>query len=478
MPLYTALADEISQQVRAGVLRAGERLPSVRALSATRSISQSTVMQAYYLLEDRGLISTRPRSGYYVNAQPRGPLARPASVAPLLEPTTVAVEDLLLQVLQQVRDPALVPLGSAFPSPLLYPLPKLAQQLGAAARRLDPRHIAEGLPPGHLELRRHIARRYMECGAVVGIDDVVVTSGAAEALLLCLHVATRPGDVVAVEAPAFYATLQAIQSMGRRAVCIPACPTQGMDLAALARAIATQQVRAVCAMPNFQNPTGALMPVEAKRELVALLARHEIPLIEDDAYAELYFGRERPPPAKAFDKLGLVLHCGSFSKCLAPGYRIGWAAAGRYSEALQRQKFLFTISTNVIAQAAVAEFVKYGGYELHLRRLRSALQSQRDSLLRAITRYLPPQTRVSRPDGGYFVWLELPPGSVDALQLLRQCQADGLSLAPGPLFAARGHCERYLRLNFGHPWSAAFERAVQTLGRHVQGHAVEARMQA
>jgi DNA-binding transcriptional MocR family regulator len=478
MPLYNELADEITRQVQAGVLRAGERLPSVRALSASRSISQSTVMQAYYLLEDRGLISTRPRSGYYVNAKPRQPLARPATVVPVGEPTAVAVEDLLVQVLEHLRDPTMVPLGSAFPSPLLYPLPKLAQQLGAAARRLDPRQIAEGLPPGHLELRRHIARRYLECGAEVGIDDVVVTSGAAEALQLCLQVATRPGDLVALEAPAFYVTLQAIQSMGRRAVCIPACATQGMDLAALARAIETQPVRAVCAMPNFQNPTGALMAVDAKRELVALLARHEIPLIEDDAYAELYFGRERPPPAKAFDRHGLVLHCGSFSKCLAPGYRVGWAAAGRYGEALRRQKFLSTISTNAIAQAAIAEFVKYGGYELHLRRLRSALQSQRDSLLRAVTRYFPAQTRVSRPEGGYFVWMELPPGSVDALQLLRLCVADGVSLAPGPLFSPSGHCERYLRLNFGHPWSPAFERAVQTMGHHIQGRAEDLQLQA
>ena len=468
MPLYNDLADEIARQIQAGVLRAGERLPSVRALSATRGISQSTVMQAYYLLEDRGLIATRPRSGYYVNAQPRQPLAAPATAATLPEPHTVQVEDLLVRVLDQVRDPSLVPLGSAFPSPLLYPLSRLAQQLGASARRLDPQQIVEGLPPGNLELRRHIARRYLECGAEVGVDDVIITSGASEALLLCLHVATRPGDVVAIESPAFYTTLQAIQSMGRRAVCIPTCANQGIDVQALAQAIEQQPIKAVCAMPNFQNPTGALMSVDAKRELVALLARHEIPLIEDDAYAELYFGRERPPPAKAFDQLGLVMHCGSFSKCLAPGYRIGWVAPGRYSEALRRQKFLFTISSNVIAQAAIAEFVKYGGYELHLRRLRHALAQQRDALLRAVTRHFPPQTCVSRPEGGYFAWLELPQGSCDAMELLRLCLADGVSLAPGPLFSPRGSMGAYVRLNYGHPWTASFERAVQTIGHHVR----------
>jgi DNA-binding transcriptional MocR family regulator len=290
--------------------------------------------------------------------------------------------------------------------------------------------------------------------------------------MLCLHACTRPGDVVAVESPAFYGVLHAIETLDRRAVCIP-CGRDGMDLPALARAIEQQDVKAVWCMPNFQNPTGALMPLAHKRELVAMLARHGLPLIEDDAYAELYFGRERPHPAKAFDRQGLVLHCGSFSKCLAPGYRVGWVAAGRFSEPVRRHKFLFSVSTNVIAQAAIAEFVRHGGYELHLRRLRSALQSQRDSLLRAVTRHLPAQTCVSRPEGGYNVWVELPPGSTDAIELMRRCLADGVSLAPGPLFSPLREFGSFLRLNFGHPWTPTLESAVQTIGRHALAGAAD-----
>jgi len=469
MPRYDALADDIAAQIQRGVLRAGERLPSVRALSAARGFSQSTVMKAYYLLEDRGLVSTRPRSGYFVNARPRPPLAAPATPTQAGAPMQVAVQDLLFEVLEGIKSQSLAPLGSAFPSPRLFPLARLAQRLGASARRLDPWHTVEGLPPGDIELRRYIARRYLECGAQAEVGDIVITAGAAEALVLCLHACTRPGDVVAIESPAFYGALHAIETLDRRAVCIPTCANQGMDLNALAVAIRTQGVKAVWCMPNFQNPTGALMPVARKQELVALLARHEIPLIEDDAYAELYFGRDRPPPAKAFDRHGLVLHCSSFSKSLAPGYRIGWAAAGRFSEAVRRHKFLFSISTNVIAQAAIADFVRTGSHELHLRRLRGALQTQRDSLLRAITRHFPAQTCVSRPEGGYFVWVGLPPGSPGAMKLLRLCLADGVSLSPGTLFSPRDEFDSFVRLNFGHPWTPLLERAVQTIGRHAQG---------
>ncbi len=469
MPIYTELANDIASQIQSGVLRAGERLPSVRALCATRGISQSTVMQAYYLLEDRGLVSTRPRSGYYVNAQPRRPLAAPPTLVAAPEPTAVDVDNLLFRVLDCIRGRALVPLGSSFPSPMLFPLAKLGQQLGVSARRLDPWRTVEDLPPGNAELRRYIARRYLESGAQVALDDIVITNGAAEALLLSLVVTTQPGDVVAVESPAFYGALHAIQMLGRRAVTIPTCAANGIDLAALEKVVTTQAVKAVWAMPNFQNPTGALMPLQNKRRLVEFLARHGIPLIEDDAYAELYFGPDRPQPAKVFDRNGLVLHCGSFSKCLAPGYRVGWVAPGGYTEAIKHHKFLFSISTNILAQAAIADFVKHGGYELHLRRLRAALLAQRDAMLRAITRHFPAQTCVSRPAGGYFVWVALPPGSPDAMSLMYSAEREGTSIMPGPLFSPTGGFDMHLRLNFGHPWTPRLEQAVQTLGRRVGG---------
>jgi DNA-binding transcriptional MocR family regulator len=211
------------------------------------------------------------------------------------------------------------------------------------------------------------------------------------------------------------------------------------------------------------------MPPKHKCALVALLARHGIPLIENDVYGELHFASERPAPAKTWDTSGMVLHCGSFSKALAPGYRIGWAAPGRFTEVVRQNKFLMSISTNVQAQEAIAEYVKHGGYELHLRRLRHALKSQRDQLLRAITRYFPAGTCVSRPDGGFVLWVQLPEGSPDALELMRLALDEGVSLAPGALFSPNGRFGGNLRLNYGHPWSAEMERGVQVIGRLAGG---------
>ena len=469
MTIYIELADDIARQIGQGVLRAGERLPSVRALCTARGISQGTVMQAYYLLEDRGLVSARPRSGYFVNAKARAPLPYPT--LPTVDPTPVTIScgNLLYGVLSSLKQRQNAPLGSPFASPLLFPLPKLAQHLGTVARRLDAWRIVDDLPPGNADLRRHIARRYLEMGANVDQSDIVITNGASEGLLLSLYATTRPGDVVAIETPVHYHVLHAIETSGRRAVCVPTCARLGMDLAALERAIDEQQIRAVWAMPTFHNPTGATMPVERKRALVALLARHGIPLIENDVYGELFFDDERPAPAKVHDRAGGVLHCGSFTKCLAPGYRIGWVAPGRFFEEVRQHKFLLSISTNVPAQAALADFVLHGGYELHLRRLRLALRSQRDSLLRAITRYFPPGTCVSRPAGGYFLWVQLPPGSPDTVELMHRALDVGVSLAPGALFSHDGRLGANLRLNYGHPWSAQLEQAVQVIGRLAAG---------
>lgn len=469
MTIYAELADDIAQQIQRGVLRAGERLPSVRALCSTRGISQGTVMQAYYLLEDRGLVSTRPRSGYFVNATARTPLALPTLPAEDPQPVTVAVGNLLYGVLNAIKQRENVPLGSAFVSPLMFPLAKLAQHLGSAARKLQPWRVVDDLPPGNADLRRHIARRYLEIGANVDPAEIVITNGAAEALLLCLHTTTRPGDVVAIESPAHYNTLHAIEATGRRAICVPTCSRNGMDLAALERAIATQRIAAVWAMPTFHNPTGATMPAARKQALVALLARHAIPLIENDVYGELYFDDERPAPAKTSDRDGGVLHCGSFSKHLAPGYRIGWVAPGRYRETLRQHKFLLSISTNVPSQAAIAEFIQHGGYELHLRRLRTTLKSQRDALLRAITRHFPSGTCVSRPAGGYMLWVQLPPGAPDSSELMRQALDEGVSLAPGALFSPTGQFGAHMRLNYGFEWGPEMERAVQVIGRLAGG---------
>jgi DNA-binding transcriptional MocR family regulator len=463
MTLYERLAGELSQLIDSGVLRPGERIPSVRATCRSRRMSPATVMHAYALLEDRGLLSTRPRSGYYVNPHLRAVPQEPVMARTSRRTVAVDVNELVFDVLEATRDRRLVPLGSPFPSPFLFPLPKLGRLLAAAARQFDPWLSVDSLPLGSAELRRQIARRYLESDVTVSAEDIVITTGALEALNLCLQVVTRPGDLIAVESPAFYGALQAVEAMGLRAIEIPTHPREGVSLAALGAALDRHVVKACWFMTTFQNPLGSLMPEDKKRELVQMLARRGVPLIEDDVYGELYFNVERPRPAKAYDRDGLVMHCSSFAKCLAPGYRVGWTAPGRFTQAIERRKLMSSISTSIPPQLAIAAYLRFGGYERHLRKLRHAFASQWAQAADAIGRHFPVGVRVTRPSGGYFLWVQLPK-SVDALTLHRGALEEGISVAPGPMFSAKREYTNCLRINYGHPWTPRMKDAIAVLG--------------
>ncbi len=495
MKLYEALADEIESMIAGGLLRAGERLPSVRQQRARRGISPATVFQAYDLLQARGAIVSRPRSGYYV-AHPvdgtaadgagcgllggadsgggdgDGDVCAPARARPQ-EPetsrpgsgsTTVDVSELVFDVLAAGRARDIVPFGSAFPSPLLFPLQKLARAAAGSLRSIDPWSTVADLPPGNAELRRQIALRYQLDGVAVASDDIVITNGALEALNLCLQAVARPGDTVLIESPSFYAGLQALERLELKAVELPTHPRDGVDLAALAEVLERHRPKACWLMTSFQNPLGSLMPPEKKRALVALLTAHQVPLIEDDVYGELYFGAQRPALAKRYDSDGLVMHCSSFSKCLAPGFRVGWAAPGRYARTVERLKLMTSLAAAMPSQLALAAYLGQGGYDRHLRQLRAALARQQAAMLAAVAAHFPPGTRVTHPQGGYFLWLVLPDG-VDALALHRSALAHGIGIAPGPIFSAKRAFRNCLRLNYGHPWDASHEAAMATLGR-------------
>lgn len=467
MKRYEQLADDIAAAIANGVYVAGERLPSVRQTSLARRLSTSTVFKAYYLLEARGLVVAHEKSGYFVaESRPNRPLELEASSSPAGQAAVVDVSALVFEVMKSATVPGVVPFGSAFPSPLLFPLRRLARSMAAAVKTLDPLGTLDDLSQGNLELRRHIAQRYRLDGLDLDPDQIVITNGALEALNLSLITVARPGDAVVIESPCFYAALQAIERNGMRAIEVATHPREGIELVALERVLEEQRPRACWIMTTFQNPLGGLMPVEKKRALVELLARHQVPLIEDDVYAELHFGKARPLPAKAFDQTGLVLHCSSFSKSLAPGYRVGWVAAGRFAMPLAQHKLTTSLPTARPTQAALVDYLQHGGYDRHLRQLRGILREREQAFAQAIGQYFPAGTRATRPDGGYFTWLELPEGS-DAIALHQRASALGICVAPGPIFSASRGYRRCLRLNYGHPLDARAVDALAALGRLV-----------
>lgn len=461
MKRFELLANTMADEIRSGGRPIGSRMPSLRQVTTQHGVSQSTVFRAYYLLEEWGLIRARERSGYYVT--PGAGLKHPVPQPP---PTPawakVEVSDLVFSMLEAAKLPRVVPLGSAFPSPKLFPLQRLAKSLAHTSRLISPWSTVVDLPPGNEQLRREILLRYMGMGLAQPLEELVVTNGALEALNLCLTAVTRPGDLVAIESPGFYASLQAIERLDLRAVEIPVDPVCGLDLEALEIALENHPIRACWFMTNFQNPTGSTMSLEKKKALVDLLARYDVPLIEDDVYGELHYGVTAPLPARAFDHKGLVMHCSSFSKTLAPGYRIGWVAAGRFAEKVQRLKLMTTLSASIPAQAGIADYLQHGGYDKHLRKLRRAFRSQLDTMDAALRRWMPENSQWTTPSGGYFLWVQLPP-QVDAMQLHRMAIENGISIAPGPIFSARHAFRDHIRLNFGHPSSDVTEDAIKSL---------------
>lgn len=456
------VADRLVAALADGTYAVGERMPSIRRLSRDWAVSITAVVAAYARLEDRGLIRRAPRSGLFALRQPSEPrelaVSRPAS-----DPTTVSMGDLALEVLRTNGRDDMVAFGSALIDSSLLPTRELAARIAQATRRPATEWIGYADPSGLPALRTHIARRTQAMNCAIAPDDVMVTTGAMEAITLALRATCRAGDVVAIESPVYFGILQLIESLGLRVVEIPTHPRTGMQLESLREAVDEHPVRAVMAITNFSNPLGCRMPDDAKQELVELLAERGIPLIEDDIYGDLAHDGTRPGVAKAYDREGLVLLCSSFSKCLSSGLRVGWIAGGRFADRIRQLKLSSSIASATLPQIAVAEHLASGGYERHLRRLRAACAERCTALSQRIAASFPASTRVSRPAGGYMLWIELPHRS-NALELYRLATADRIAIAPGHLFSAKPRYRHFIRLNAA-AYRAIHDPAIVQLGR-------------
>ena len=462
-PLYVELARSLERLIEQGTLRPGHRLPSVRRMALQRVVSISTVLQAYTLLENRGWIEARPQSGYYV--RPRLPLdvPEPRMARPMAKASYVGVNDLTAEVLALAADPAYVPFGAACPDPGLFPTRKLARILAAVGRN-DPALLGRyPMTPAFDPLAREIARRYLQAGCPLPHDELVVTCGCTEAIVLALRAVTKPGDTVAIETPAYFGFLEAIQSLGLKALEVPTDPRTGLCLDATRDALARNEVRAVIVTPSYSNPLGSCMPDDKKAALYRLLQEFDVPAIEDDVYGDLHYGERRPKPLKAWDTDGRVILCGSFGKTLAPSLRVGWAAPGRYFERVRRLKLTNTLGTPVVLQKTVSDFLRNGGYDHHLRSIRRAYHHQLHLFSQAILRFFPDGTRLSRPEGGFVLWIELPPG-IDTLRLHHDALRHRINTAPGALFSVKDRYRNCLRMNCGLPWTEAIQSALRTLG--------------
>jgi DNA-binding transcriptional MocR family regulator len=461
--LYDQIAADIEAQIAQRTLQVGEKLPSLRLICERYSVSQTTALQAYYLLESKSLIESRPRSGYFVHRAPNRNVELPAVSAPRHEAANDPHE-LISRVYRDMGHNDAVPFALGVPALELLPVAKLNKGLLRATRTLKGSGLSYEQVQGSEHLRRQVSRFYTGEGQQLNSDDLVVTAGCMDALSLSLMATTRRGDTIAVESPVYFGILQLARSLGLHVIELATHPQTGVEPDALKKTLATKKVTACLLVSNFNNPLGSVMPDEHKKEAVRLIQHHGVPLIEDDLYGEVYFGAERPRSCRSFDDSGLVLWCSSVSKTLAPGYRVGWVAPGRFKDEVLRLKLYQAIAGTTITQEVIAGFLETGRYAHHLRSLRHTLQANALRYSRAIADYFPKHTRVSRPQGGFMLWVEMDK-RIDSVVLYERAIKQQISIAPGVMFSLQEQYRNCMRLSYGMPWNETIENALRQLGR-------------
>ncbi|MEP7164746.1 MAG: PLP-dependent aminotransferase family protein [Ferruginibacter sp.] len=465
--LYLQVAEGLEKMIAEEVLRIGDKLPSVRMLSEDYGISMGTAFQAYYHLEGRGLIESRPKSGYYVRFNYRRFPDLPNSIQPEALSHDVSVKEMINSIYTDIAANDVLNFALAVPDASLLPAAKLNKSVVYALRNTRDHCVNYERTQGNIELRQQITKLAFSWGGKVKADDVIVTSGCLEAIMMCLKAVTSYGDTVAVESPTYFGINQAIESLGLKVVEISTDPVNGIDLAYLEKAIKKFRIKACVFVPSYNNPLGSCMPDENKKKLVEIISKHNIPLIEDDIYGELYFGKNRPKTCKYYDSKGLVMYCSSLSKSLTPGYRIGWTIPGKFFEQVKQMKRIQNISSPTLTQAAMAHFLKHGRYEYHLKNLRKALHTQSLRYVQAIIRHFPADTKVSRPHGGFILWLELNK-KVNAFRLRTEAMKHHISIVPGKIFSAGNNYSNCIRISFGKPWSNEVDEGLMLLGKLIK----------
>lgn len=458
---YERIERRIEMLIRGGTLLPGDRVPSIREICRSEKVSPSTAIQALANLEARSLVRARQRSGFFVEAPLHIPL--PSDIGGDPKPARTTISDDVARVFREISNPGFVHLGGGVPDPSLLPCDDVARCVSRAARYAPSDFGRYGLGSVDQTFRQEIAKRLARSGCAIAPEEILVTNGCVEALNLAVRAVAGPGDIVAVESPTYFGTLEMLENLGMRVLPVPSTCRLGLDLDVLEKSLRKFKVAACLLIPSFGNPNGACMSQERRERLAWILSKQGIPLIEDDIYGDLYFDEERPRPVKACGDGAGTLLCGSFSKTLSPGLRLGWIAAGRHVEDVRRLKLITSIATSQILFRAGTEFLQSGAYDRHLRKFRRALEMQMNKISAGISQSFPEGTAVSRPRGGYFLWVELP-GGVDSIKLRDAAKARKISICPGPIFSTESGFRNFLRINCAVPWGPDIENAVRTLG--------------
>ncbi|MTG98273.1 MULTISPECIES: PLP-dependent aminotransferase family protein [Myroides] len=459
--LYSEIAENLASQIRNGIIREGDKLPSVRMLCAEYEISMNTAKRVFLELESQSLIYAKPQSGYFASKLSYKDLPLPGESNPILLANHCEPNDILQKVYANIGREDILLLSYTVAYGDMLPISQLKKEIVQATRALPTGGVQYDRVEGNANLRRMVAMRSLTWGANLKEEDLITTNGGMNAVALCLMALSKPGDTVAIESPCYPGILQLALGLGLKVFELPTHPRTGIKIEALKEVI--DKIDICILISNYNTPVGSCMPDENKKEVVELLASQDIPLIEDDVYGDLCFTGHRPNCCKSFDTTGNVLWCSSISKTLAPGFRVGWVAPGKYKDKVLNVKLVHSISSSSLEQEAVANFLKSGKYDKHLKNLRQKLYLNYQNYARVIQQSFPKDVKISQPQGGLSLWIEFG-DKIDTIELYDAAIKRGISIAPGRMFTLQDQYNNSMRLCFGVPWNAQLESKLKQIG--------------
>ncbi|SDI84901.1 DNA-binding transcriptional regulator, MocR family, contains an aminotransferase domain [Chryseobacterium jejuense] len=441
---YEAFTAIIEEQIRNGILQTGDKLPSIREIKERYQLSTSSVQSGFEYLMIKGLIESNPRSGYFVAKRREEYIPE---VRTKLSPVVRDEEFMKNILLTSKRISESSSFNTTVPGDLLIPQKLILRTMQEVIREKGA-SLLRYYPSNGLEvLRKQIAKQMGIYGCRFNPDELIITDGALQALTIALSSVTKAGDVVAVDSPCVFSILEVIANLDLKVIEIPVHYRNGFDTEYFRKVCVENDIRALIVTPNFHNPTGIMMSDETKKSVLTIAEDHQLCIIENEMYSDLYFEEKRPSSIKSFDEKGWVMTYSSFSKTLAPGIRLGWLHAGKFYAKAERTRFALGRSVSPLYQELILKLLQETSYERHLRSFRKKLNQQANQLLEVLRRSFPRDSYFHRPQGGYSIWAQMPE-NMDMKRFYQYCEEHKVLFTPGNTFSLTDKYDYHFRVVF------------------------------
>lgn len=461
-PMYVQVANCLAAKIHDSSIASRTKLPPERELARLLDVSRTTVINAYGLLEERGLVATRVGSGTYVTTSPetgRQPERIPWEQL-FIPQYNSPLASLIRSLIANPTGDDTISFAAGMPAPEFYPLAILEKIAPRSAYPADFGYIPT---EGFLPLKHSLARWLGSLGFKSSPDNILIVSGSQQGLYLTVKTLVERQDYVIVESPTYLGALQILESSGARILCLP--QSERLDLKLLEDYLIRYRPKMLYTIPTFHNPTGKVMSLEDRKELLRLASRYRLAIVEDDPYGQLYYGQQPPPPLQSLDTYGGVIYLGTFSKILIPGLRIGWVSAAQpVIDRLAQEKQYVDLHSNNLSQQILHRCLEEDFLPGHLKIIRREYKKRRDAMASALRRYCSSYLDFELAEGGFYFWCNVRPPASPA-ELLRRAAAAGISFVPGEAFYPHGTASRRIRLCFATHSEERIGEGIRLLGR-------------